>query len=282
MSGPASGYSIRSDDFMKHMTIGLFLTAVLSVPAHAGTICTIVADASDGKVLMEEGDCRTRVTPASTTKIALAVMGFDSGFLKDAHSPELPFKEGYADWLGDVWRQPTDPARWLKYSVVWYSQVLAHELGQERLESYASAFGFGNADFSGDPGKDNGLDRAWISSSLKISPEEQVAFLQKLVNRQLPVAPGVFDKVYESVETTPLPDGMVVHGKTGSAFPRQADGSFDRARPYGWFVGWTEHGGRTIVFARLHQAEKKGTGGGKRVRERFLKELPDLADSLPQ
>jgi beta-lactamase class D len=268
---------------MKHLAIGLLcMAAIVPVQAHAGTICTIVADASDGKVLLEEGDCKTRVTPASTTKVALAVMGFDSGVLKDAHSPELPFKEGYADWMGDVWRQPTDPARWLKYSVVWYSQLLAHELGQERLEGYASALGFGNADFSGDPGKDNGLDRAWISSSLKISPEEQVAFLRKLVNRTLPVAPGVFEKVYEAVETTPLPNGMIVHGKTGSAFPRQADGSFDRTHPYGWFVGWAEQEGRTIIFARLDQAEKKGAGGGKRVRERLLKELPALADSFPR
>jgi beta-lactamase class D len=275
--------------FNKRVTISMklalatlfVLTLAMSNPVHAKTICTIVADAADGKVLLATGDCKTRVTPASTTKIAFAAMGFDSGFLKDAHSPTLPFKEGYADWRGDVWRQPTDPARWLKYSVVWFSQVLAHELGEKRLERYASEFGFGNADFTGDPGKNNGLDRAWISSSLKISPEEQVIFLRKLVNRTLPVAPDVFDKVYESVEMTPLPNGLNVHGKTGSAFPRKADGSFDRARAYGWFVGWASKGDRTIVFARLEQNDKEGSGGGgNRVRESFLKELPSLAESL--
>ncbi|MGF7160082.1 beta-lactamase class D [Rhodoligotrophos appendicifer] len=262
------------------LTALLILLAALSIPAQAKEICTIVADAADGKVLMEQGDCKTRVTPASTTKIALAVMGFDSGFLKDPHSPELPFKDGYADWLGGVWRQPTDPKRWLEYSVVWYSRLLAGELGTERLERYASAFGFGNADFSGDPGKRNGLERAWISSSLKVSPEEQVQFLWKLVNRTLPVAPGVFDKVYETVEMMPLPDGMRVHGKTGSAFPRRVDGSFDRDHAYGWFVGWGEKNSRTIVFARLEQAEGQGTGGGLRVRERFLRQLPSLSKTL--
>lgn len=267
---------------MKYLLGALpFLAFAMPVSAHAETICTIVADAADGEVLVQNGDCTTRVTPASTTKIAFAVMGFDSGFLQDAHSPTLPFKEGYVDWRGEVWRQPADPARWLKYSVVWFSQVFAHELGQKRLEQYASSFGFGNADFSGDEGKDNGLDRAWISSSLEISPEEQVSFLRKLVKRELPVSPDVFDKVYESVETTPLPNGLHVHGKTGSAFPRKADGSFDRARAYGWFVGWASKGDRTIVFARLDQNDKKGSGGGGiRVRESFLKELPSLADSL--
>lgn len=266
---------MRFPPALPFLTMALLIPALL--PAHAKTICTIVADAASGKVLREEGDCKTRYTPASTTKIAFAVMGFDSGFLKDAHSPTLPFKEGYADWLGDVWKQPTDPARWLKYSVVWYSQLITHELGEKRLEQYAAKFGFGNADFSGDPGKNNGLDRAWISSSLKISPEEQVTFLRKLVNRTLPVSPDVFDKTYESVEVTPASGGWSVHGKTGSAFPRKADGSFDRARAYGWFVGWAEKGDRTVIFARLDQDEKKQPGGGgRRVREVFLKELPEL------
>jgi beta-lactamase class D len=40
----------------------------------------------------------------------------------------LAFKEGDPDWGGDNWRQPTDPTRWLKYSVVWYSQRITHAL----------------------------------------------------------------------------------------------------------------------------------------------------------
>ncbi|MGH6760911.1 MAG: class D beta-lactamase [Phyllobacterium sp.] len=265
---------------MKRFLLTLsFLTMAIPVSAHARTICTLVADAESGKVLNRQGDCETRYTPASTTKIAFAVMGFDSGFLKDAHSPRLPFKEGYVDWRGDVWKQPTDPARWLKYSVVWYSQLITRELGEKRLEEYASKFGYGNADFSGDPGKNNGLDRAWISSSLKISPEEQVTFLRKLVNRALPVSPDVFDKMYETVEVFPASGGWSVHGKTGSAFPRKADGSFDRARAYGWFVGWAVKGDRRVVFARLEQNDGKKSGGGNRVRETMLKELPALAGS---
>ncbi len=37
-------------------------------------------------------------------------------------------------------------------------------------------------------GKNNGLTNAWLSSSLEISPEEQIAFLQKLAADQLPVS----------------------------------------------------------------------------------------------
>jgi beta-lactamase class D len=105
-------------------------------------------------------------------------MGFDSGFLNDEHDPTLPFREGYVDWGGDVWKQPTDAVRWLKYSVVWFSQRITSALGEEKLRDYAMRFGYGNADFSGDPGKNNGLERAWIGSSLKISPLEQLARLR--------------------------------------------------------------------------------------------------------
>lgn len=257
-----------------------FLAALLPAAAHARTICTIVSDAADGKVLLEQGDCKTRVTPASTTKIAFAVMGFDSGFLKNAHSPLLPYRKGYVAWRKE-WKEPTDPARWLKYSVLWYSHVLARELGRQRLERYASQFGFGNADFSGDPGKDNGLERAWISSSLKISPQEQVVFLRRLVNRTLPVAPDVFDKVERTVEKTPLPGGMVVHGKTGTA--RKPESGADRPGAYGWFVGWAEADGRRLVFARLEESGRKTPGSfGALVRENFLKDLPALAARLPE
>ena len=257
------------------------VVAVLPASVHAETLCTIVSDAVDGRVLLERGDCRTRVTPASTFKIPLAVMGYDAGVLTDAHSPVYPFKQGYPDWGGEAWKQPTDPTRWLKYSVVWYSQIVTHQLGRARLAAYASGFGFGNADFSGDPGQDNGLDRAWIMSSLKVSPFEQVAFLRKLVDRQLPVSPNAMDEAVQIVETTPVEGGWEARGKTGTAFPRNMDGSFDEARGYGWYVGWMAKAGRTLVFARLDRDERKTPGtAGVRARASFLSEWPTLAASL--
>src|SRR6185437_16999365 len=109
---------------MAARTLFLVLAASLigfAQPVQARTICTLVVDAKTGKAVAEQGDCATRVTPASTAKIAFAVMGYDAGFLKTEHDPTLPYKPGYVDWGGAAWRQPTDPVRWLKYSVVWFS-----------------------------------------------------------------------------------------------------------------------------------------------------------------
>ncbi|KQN74413.1 class D beta-lactamase [Devosia sp. Leaf64] len=256
---------------------------LLSVTAaEAKTLCTVVADARTGELLEENGVCRTRVTPASTFKIPLAVMGYDAGFLSDITTPAIPFKEGYADWGGPEWQQTTDPTRWMKYSVVWYSQRITEALGVATLENYAAKFGYGNADFAGDPGKNNALERAWISSSLKISPVEQVAFLRNLVNRTLPVSTDAMDMTAAVLESSSTPNGWTVTGKTGSAFPRLADGTFDRAKGWGWFVGWAEKDGRTLVFARLNQDEQRHTvGGGVRARDELLEGWDMMVDALP-
>lgn len=247
--------------------------------AHAGPLCTLVADAATGRPIVQEGQCGERVTPASTFKIALSLMGYDAGVLRDEHAPTLAFKPGDPDWGGAAWHAPTDPARWMQYSVVWYSQRISHALGAERFQSYVRQFDYGNQDVAGDPGRDNGLDRAWIISSLRISPEEQVGFLRRLVNRQLPVSAHAFDMTARLTEVARLPGGWVVHGKTGAGAPGASspDGTWDQAHAYGWFVGWVTNGTKTYVFAHLLQdARIEPRPAGVRAREAVLDRLPAL------
>ena len=258
-------------------TAGLLLAAGFAMPAEARIICTIVADAASDEIILEQGDCKTRVTPASTFKVPLAVMGYVSGFLENAEEPVLPFLKGYPEWGGDNWRQPTTPKRWLEYSVVWYSQRITEFLGYERLRDYAEAFAYGNADMTGDPGKNNSLERSWIASSLKISPREQVAFLRKLVNHELPASAEAMDSAMGIVEGRDIADGWRAQGKTGMAYPRKADGKFDYASPWGWYVGWAHRDDRTVVFARLMQDEKKQESSPSlRARDGILEELPGI------
>ncbi len=266
---------------LRRIVFGVAIAGLAVSGAQAHTVCTVIADAGTGKILMQQGDCKTRVTPASTFKLAISLMGFDSGFLKDAHTPTLPYREGYVDWGGAEWMKPTDPTRWIHFSVVWYSQQVMQALGAARAHGYAEAFHYGNADLSGDPGKDNGLMRSWIGSSLKISPLEQVTFLGNLVNRKLSVSSHAFDVTQEITTLDPLPNGWSLNGKTGAAFPKLADGSNDEEHGWGWFVGWVSKGGRTLTFARLIQDDHKLPGAaGVRNRDAFLKDLPGLADEL--
>lgn len=267
--------------FMRRVALGLLIMGFNISAALAGTICTIVADTSSGELLLEEGDCSSRVTPASTFKIAISLMGFDAAFLQNEHSPTLPYRPGDPDWGGAAWLEPTDATRWFQYSVVWFSQRVTHALGEATVKRYAESFDYGNTELTGDPGENNGLDRAWISSSLKISPREQITFLNRLVNRQLSVSPHAYDMTSRISQIALRPDGWNVHGKTGTAFPRMGDGKSDEAHGYGWFVGWATKGEHSLVFARLAQDDHaQPVPAGLRVRDALMDEWPELARTL--
>ncbi len=258
----------------------LILICALSFGRAAASkeVCTLILDAQTGVALVAEGDCETRVTPASTFKIPLAVMGFDAGILTGTNAPVMQFRPGDPDWGGANWTRDTDPAAWMRFSVLWYSQRITHAMGAKALTRYARAFGYGTADFSGDPGFDNGLDRAWIASSLLISPREQAAFLRALVLDGLPVRPDAMRLARDIVERHEV-GGWVIHGKTGTAYPRRADRSFDDARGWGWYVGWAERNDRVLVFVRLTQAtERSDASPGNLTRDAFLQDWPELAD----
>ncbi|PPQ30628.1 class D beta-lactamase [Rhodoblastus sphagnicola] len=267
---------------LRYMALSVLVAGLAASTSQARTVCTAIADAETGRIVEQQGECSERVTPASTFKIAISLMGFDAQFLKDEHFPALSFHEGYADWM-PAWRQTTDPSNWIKYSVVWFSQQVTQFLGEDRFQKYIRDFSYGNEDISGNPGKHDGLTRAWLSSSLKISPLEQLVFLEKVVNRRLPVTSHAFDMTSRITQITMLPNGWDIHGKTGTGSPVAPDGLRDQAHTYGWFVGWATKGSQTVVFARLIQDEKEETDpAGLRARSTFLNELPAILDSLTE
>lgn len=232
--------------------------------AQTNVVCTLVVSADTGKPLLDEGDCGRRYSPASTYKIAISLMGFDSGILESPDKPVLPFKKGYTDFIPE-WRHSQTPASWMRDSVVWYSQQVTLKLGLQKFSGYLKAFDYGNRDASGDSGDNNGLTHAWLSSSLQISPREQVGFLGKLIHRELPVS----EKAVSNTSTI-LEQGMKgdwhVFGKTGSGGIRGVNGKL--TMPFGWFVGWATRGKDTVLFARLIQSDEgRALGMGPQARD---------------
>jgi beta-lactamase class D len=276
--GPGAGTWLRA---AAALALGgaLLGSARAETASPAGSACTVVADAPSGRLLQREGECEQRVTPASTFKIALSLMGYDSGYLSDEHLPALPFREGYADWI-PAWRATTDPTTWIANSVVWYSQRLTEWLGEQRFRRYVESFQYGNQDLSGDPGKGNGLTEAWLTSSLAISPLEQLEFLRKVVTRRLPVSARAYDMTDRITAVGGLPGGWDVHGKSGTGWRRNADGSADRTRQIGWFVGWAKNGERAVVFARcLRDEAPQPASAARRAREGVMRDLPAILDA---
>jgi len=124
---------------------------------------------------------------------------------------------------------------------------------------------------SGNPGKADGLTRSWLSSSLAITPAEQIAFLAKVRQRKLGVSERSYAILDSIVPRFAGPTGWTVAGKTGSGNVDSASG----AAPVGWFVGWLERDGkRPYLFARREIGQvAPGIFGGSAARKSFLDSL---------
>ncbi len=217
------------------------------------------------------------MTPASSFKVPLALIGYDSGILQDENLPAWPYREEYAAW-DELWKRTTTPTTWMRDSVVWYSQELTRRLGVKRFQEYVDRFDYGNRDLTGHPGRGDGLTTAWLSTSLRISASEQVAFIRRLVRGELPVSPSATARTM-AIMTTVQVDGWSISGKTGTGLRRLADGTNDRNRQVGWFVGWARRDGRTLVFARLiedERPEQARVRAGWRARDTLFADWPTL------
>lgn len=221
----------------------LFTTSLFAVEEEF-----LLINAATGETVMELGSrIDERVSPCSSFKIVLSLMGFDAGVLHDENSPVWDFCEGYDDFLSS-WKVSHSPKSWMQHSCVWYSKLLSMELGQEKMQRYLDAFDYGNKDMSGGivpPGK---IDPPWINSSIKISPREQVAFIQKLVRRELPISESALESTRAIVFKEESPEGWRLYGKLGYS-------STDVPEEFSWFVGWLEKEEQHFPFAYLIRAK---------------------------
>jgi beta-lactamase class D len=183
--------------------------------------------------------CAQRASPCSTFKVPLALMAFDAGILKDETSS---MKWDGTKYSRDAWNRDQTAATWMRDSVVWFSQRLTPQLGMDKVKDYLARFDFGNRDMSG------GLTKAWLESSLQISPDEALRFWERFWREQLPVSKHAFEmtKTITLVDTSPA--GWTLHGKTGSGdIPSPGSGK-DSGLRLGWYVGHVARGGRSYVF----------------------------------
>lgn len=212
--------------------------------------CFILYDITAKKSVLEynPGDaCNRRIPCNSTFKIPLSLMAFESGLI----TPQTVFKwNGVSDERIPDWNQDQSPATWQKYSVVWVSQQLTPRLGLAKIENYLSDFAYGNQNFSGDPGKDNGLTNAWLSSSLKISAREQIAFLTRMETGKLSVSPQAVAETKKTIYMGKLNNGADYWGKTGSGWQGRSEKGENQGKLRdGWWVGIAEHADNKYVFA---------------------------------
>jgi beta-lactamase class D/beta-lactamase class A len=213
----------------------LLLSATVLFAASADDPAFVLLDGRTGRTIIENAQrARERFSPCSTYKIPNSLIALDTGVAPDAAFP-LQYDPKRDGEQSGVWARDHDLRSAIRGSVVWYYQELARRIGPERMRKYVDGFDYGNRDLSG------GIDRFWLGQGLRISAEEQVAFLQRFYEGRLPVSPRSTAIVKDILllETT---GEYRWYGKTGTCFGPNAS-------PVAWHVGFVEREGKVSYYA---------------------------------
>ena len=197
-----------------------------------GTIVIVDQRAgADAHFVYDAERARTRFIPASTFKIPHALFALDAGIVRDEFQV---FRWDGAKRDIESWNRDQDLRSSMRGSTVWVYQQFARELGEQRERHYLSKIGYGNADPSG------GVDTFWLSGNLRISAEEQVAFLQRLYRNELPFRVE-HQRLVKDVMIVEAGRNWILRAKTGWQ---------TRVQPQvGWWVGWVEWPEGPVFFA---------------------------------
>ncbi len=208
----------------------------------------------------------TRFAPASTFKILNSLIILQTGAIPDVDT-ELPW-DG-TDRGIPLWNRDQSLRSAIEVSAVWFYQELAREVGEEDMRTWVSAADYGNADIDGE------IDRFWLDGDLRISALEQIDFLTRLVEGDLPFDDDVVQAVRE-ILVRESGDGWAWSHKTGtimSVIPNR-----------GWLVGIAERADDTWVFALnidLEPVESAATEIDPQARQRLARAILEAEGALP-
>ncbi|MBD2000038.1 class D beta-lactamase [Leptolyngbya sp. FACHB-541] len=177
----------------------------------------------------------TAFFPLSTFKILNALVSLETGVIRDDVT--------VLTWDGierefPSWNRDTNLRQGFKDSTIWFYQVLARKVGHERMQDFVNQVEYGNRNI----GTVEAIDRFWLEGPLRITPHQQIEFLQKLYRNELPFSQRTIDLVKDIMVVERTPD-YVLRGKTGldtitTGWPK-----------LGWFVGYLEQNDNVYFFA---------------------------------
>ena len=177
-------------------------------------------------------ESRVQHLPASTFKIPNSIIGLELNILENE---KTIFKWDGAERYLPVWEQDLSLRDAFQTSCVPCYQELARKIGVEEMKKYVEKLKFGQMDIG-----EESIDNFWLMGSSKISPFEQVDFLKRLKEKQLPISKSTNEtiEIILEIEST---DSYTLSGKTGMSVYGEKD--------VGWFVGFVEKESNVYYFA---------------------------------
>jgi beta-lactamase class D len=178
----------------------------------------------------------TAFLPGSTYKILNSLIALETGVISD----EIVV----LTWDGiqrtvPQWNRDLNMKEAIRLSAVWFYQVLARRIGHERMQQWVTQVGYGNQQI----GSSEDIDRFCLQGELQITPQEQIQFLRRFYNDDLPFSERSISIVKDIMTLEQTPD-YTLRGKTGWV------GFDDDVRPQiGWLVGYLEQEDNVYFFA---------------------------------
>ena len=229
-----------------------FLLAILTIHGAAQSppkSCVVVID---GGVTQRwngsAADCATRLSPASTYKVPHALIGLETGVITETTVEKW---DGVTHPNQPKWNQDHTVLSAMRPSVLWFFQAMAPRIGAARAREWLQRFQYGNTDTSGQ------ITQYWVNGRLRISPDEQLAFLKKFYDGSLPVAKAHVENLKAAMQQAPgtvenargitkldakWRAGIALNSKTGAT-------TIESGESVSWLVGELSVDQRKVVFA---------------------------------
>ncbi len=242
---------------------GESLERLFSNEGIAGSI-TIYNPEADEWIYSDQADALVGSIPASTFKILHSLIALEEKVL-------TPYE--ILKWDGEdktfkgkavsSWNADTNLEEAFRNSVIWFYVEISKRISREVYGKYLVEIGYGNLDLS-----EEGPD-FWNYGSMEISPQNQVVFLTKLCQMELPFQRENVDLVKKYMKISQDGD-YCLYGKSGWGCKNGKD--------IGWLVGFLETRNAKYIYATRIVADSAALPGefGKYRSEITLKAFREL------
>lgn len=176
--------------------------------------------------------CEKGFLPASTFKIVNSIIGLETNVVEN---DSTLFK-----WNGEKrrlknWEQDLIFKDAFHYSCVPCYQEIARKIGPSRMNKYLNKLDYGNMIVDS-----TSIDLFWLEGDSKITQFQQIEFLKRFFNSELPISKRTEDIMKRMIVIEENKD-YKLSGKTGW--------SIRNGNNNGWFVGYIESKNNIYFFA---------------------------------
>ena len=197
------------------------------------TGCFVLFNQADNEYIRYNSSlCDSGYIPASTFKIPNSLIALEERIIKD--TLQIIKWDGH-EWPNKTWNQDQTLKTAMKYSCVWVFSRFAEQIGINTYYKYIKEFDYGNKNLTGQP------NRFWLAGLLRISANQEIKFLTKFYNYNLPISKQSID-IVKNILVIEKTDSYKLSGKTGGAILNDKDYIM-------WLVGYLEKDNKAFYFA---------------------------------